>query len=142
VPAGVPAGGFADARTNEPRPHLAAGLLHPLHQEPRGRICRENYKRVELRRRVTRPPKKKGGGVCGRVGVAVRVVRRSRTFERRVDGGDADLPRHAARVARPEGGLGLHADVRRRAAALRRHPLRPRVWLGLVRLACLLGRGS
>jgi hypothetical protein len=64
--------------------------------------------------------------------VAVSVVRRSRTFERREDGGDADLPRHAAR---PEGGLGLHADVRRLAAVLlRRHPLRPRVWLGLVAL--------
>jgi hypothetical protein len=51
------------------------------------------------------------------------------------DADDAVLSRHATPGARPGGVPGFHADVRRPAAMLlRHHPLRRRVWLGLVAL--------
>jgi hypothetical protein len=58
-PAGVPAGSGAGGRLDEPRPHLAAGLLHPLPQEPHRRICHTEFETAisgtELKRRLTRP---------------------------------------------------------------------------------------
>jgi hypothetical protein len=54
-PAGVPAGSGAGGRLEEPRPHLAAGLLHPLPQEPHRRICHAEFETAISGAELERP---------------------------------------------------------------------------------------